>query len=255
MAIAKSGETRDTILGGALTIVQPAAGYRFSIDSILLANFARPRKQDRVLELGCGCGVIAATIAMMHQPRAIVGIELQRDLAECAQRNAAINNLDTMTVIRADLRNRKIAGLEPDSFAYVVANPPYSALRHGRESPNASRRIARGGDGASLRDFIAAASRFTTGNGKVAMIFTATRTAELIAELKAKAFEPKRIRFVHPYAHEPASTVMIEARKGAGIEAQVEPPLIVWERAGVYSAEARAILNCEAADASPITSR
>src|ERR1700704_6101601 len=53
-----SRETRDSILGGALTIIQPVTGYRFAIDSILLADFARPRRQDRVLELGCGCGVI-----------------------------------------------------------------------------------------------------------------------------------------------------------------------------------------------------
>ena len=236
-------ETRDAILGGALTIVQPADGYRFSLDSLLLADFARPRKQDRVLDLGCGCGVIAATIAHLHQPHAIVGIELQTELADYAQRNASENRLANMAVIQADLRQRKIAGIEPDSFDYVVANPPYRPSQGGRESPNASRRIARGGDGASLKDFIQAAARFSKGTAKVAFIFTAVRSTELIAELKAKNLEPKRLRLVHPYADAPASTVMIEARKAAQIEARIEPPLIVWERAGIYTAEAQLILS------------
>ena len=75
-------ETIDTILGGALTIVQPRNGYRFSIDSILLARFADIRPRDRVLELGAGCGVISILIAAMRQPRAIVALERQPDLAE-----------------------------------------------------------------------------------------------------------------------------------------------------------------------------
>jgi tRNA1Val (adenine37-N6)-methyltransferase len=247
--------TRDSILGGTLTIVQPASGYRFSLDSILLADFARPRKRDRVLDLGCGCGVITAMIALVHQPRAVVGIEVQPDLAECARRNALDNGLATMSVIQADLRQRKITGIDADSFDYVVANPPYRPSEGGRESRNESRRIARGGGGASLRDFVQAVARCAKGNGRVAIIFTAIRTTELIAELRAKALEPKRIRFVHPYANASASTVMVEARKRGRVEARIEPPLIVWERPGVYTAEVESILSGRNAVSTVVRSR
>jgi tRNA1Val (adenine37-N6)-methyltransferase len=250
-----SRATRDTILGGALTILQPAAGYRFSIDSILLSNFAKPHRQDRVLELGCGCGVIAAMIAIMRRPRAIVGIELQPELVELARYNAALNQLANMSVIEGNLRDRKIPGVDAGTFDYVVANPPYRAARNGRESPHLGRRIARGGGGASLRDFIKAAARYATSKGKVAMIFTAIRTAELIAELKTYALEPKRMRLVHPYADDVASVVMVEACKGGGVEVTIEAPLVLWERPGEYSAEARSILNGDEASAVAITPR
>src|SRR5579859_2662199 len=121
MTIDSGSTTRDSILGGALSILQPAAGYRFSIDSILLGNFARPRRRDRVLDLGCGCGVIAAMIAMTRRPRVVLGIELQPELAELARRNATLNQLAHLTVIEADLRKRKIVGAEPGSFDYIVA--------------------------------------------------------------------------------------------------------------------------------------
>ena len=42
----RSDETLDTILGGALTVVQPRNGYRFSVDSILLARFTSARSRD-----------------------------------------------------------------------------------------------------------------------------------------------------------------------------------------------------------------
>ncbi|MGH7843462.1 MAG: methyltransferase, partial [Candidatus Binataceae bacterium] len=110
-------------------MVQPRAGYRFSIDSILLARFARPRRCDRLLELGAGCGVIAAILAKIRQPSAVVAIELQADLAALARRNFASNRLLRATAIAADLRARKITGAAAASFDYVVANPPYRALQ------------------------------------------------------------------------------------------------------------------------------
>ena len=80
MTINGRSETLDTILGGALSIVQPFSGYRFSIDSILLGRFARPRARDRVLELGAGCGVISIMLAAFYQPREVVALELQPEL-------------------------------------------------------------------------------------------------------------------------------------------------------------------------------
>src|SRR5579859_330081 len=112
-------ETTDSILNGALTLVQPRDGYRFSIDSILLGRFVRVRRRDRVLELGAGCGVISVMIAGLSQPREIVAIEIQPDLAAIATRNAALNRLDSIRVINADLRARRIEGLALASFDVI----------------------------------------------------------------------------------------------------------------------------------------
>src|ERR1700749_5143470 len=66
---AEAAETIDTILGGALAIRQPENGYRFRLDSILLARFASVRPRDRVLELGAGGGVISIVIAAPRHPK------------------------------------------------------------------------------------------------------------------------------------------------------------------------------------------
>jgi len=242
MKLRSDTETVDTILGGGLTIVQPVCGYRFSIDAILLGRFARPRQRDRVLELGAGCGVVSVIIAALTHSREIVAIELQPELAAMARRNAALNRIETVTAICADLRARRIDGVAAASFDYLAANPPYRARRTGRQSPNASRRIARGDDSATLADFSAAASRYLRHGAKAAFVFTAARTAELIAELKARSLEPKRIRFVHPRQGIAATTILIEVRKGGGVEAEIEPPLFLFAKPGVYTREAREVL-------------
>jgi tRNA1Val (adenine37-N6)-methyltransferase len=236
-------ETIDSILGGALTFVQPRNGYRFSIDSILLGRFVRARPRDRVLELGAGCGVISVMIAAVWRPREIVAIEIQPDLAAMATRNAALNGLDALHVINADLRARRIDGLAPASCDLVVANPPYRALRTGRASPHPGRRIARDESGATLAEFVTAAKRYASDGAKVAFVFDASRSAELLRCMAANTLEPKRIRFVHPRADAPASTILVEARKGGGIEATIEPPLILYDRPGTYSDEARELMQ------------
>jgi tRNA1Val (adenine37-N6)-methyltransferase len=236
-------ETIDTILGGALTLVQPRSGYRFSIDSILLGRFVRVRRRDRVLELGAGCGVISIMIAALWRPREVAAVEIQPGLAAMAARNAILNSLDSIRVIDGDLCARRIDGLAPASFDLVIANPPYCALHTGRTSPNPGRRIARDESAATLAEFIEAAKRYAANGAKVAFVFKASRSAELIRCLAENTLEPKRIRFVHPRADAPASTILVEARKGGGVEAAIEPPLIIYDRPGVYSDEARALMQ------------
>jgi len=234
--------TRDAILGGTLAVHQPRRGYRFSVDSILLGRFATARPRDRVLDLGAGCGVVAIMIAARAHPREVMAVELQPDLAELIDHNADLNSLSGVRGICADIRARRIAGLEPASCDLIVANPPYYAAARGRHSPGESRRAARSGTDAELADFVAAAQRYARNGARVAFVFAANRSADLLATMRARQLEPKRIRFVHPRVDLPAASVLVEGRAGGGVEVAIEPPLILHDRTGEYSTEARALL-------------
>jgi tRNA1Val (adenine37-N6)-methyltransferase len=242
-ANSNQNETRDTILDGSITLIQPRHGYRFSVEAILLGRFARASTRDRVLELGAGCGVVSIMIAALHRPREVVALEIQPQLVEMIARNAEINGLESMHAVCADLRQKKMKGVESASFDLVVANPPYRAVAAGRENPDRGRRVARGESAALLADFVAAARRYARTGGRVAFVFTARRSAELISAMRSKQLEPKRIRWVHPQIARPASVILIEARVGGGIEVAIEPPLILYERPGIYTPEARALLS------------
>jgi tRNA1Val (adenine37-N6)-methyltransferase len=235
--------TRDTILGGALALDQPRRGYRFSADSILLARFATVRTRDRVLELGAGCGVIAIMLAALGRPREVVAIELQPALADLINLNAAQNSLGNVRGLCADIRSRRISGVAAASFDLIVANPPFHASTRGRQSPIPGRSMARAETGAELGDFTAVARRYARNGARVAFVFAASRSAELVAAMRSHGLEPKRIRFVHPRIELPAASVLVEARAGGGTETRVEPPLVLYDRIGVYSAEARAMLG------------
>ncbi|HLI80393.1 MAG TPA: methyltransferase, partial [Candidatus Binataceae bacterium] len=207
------------------------------------ARFVSVRPRDRILELGAGCGVISLAIAALHQPHEIVAIDIQPELVAMIRHSAELNGIDSIRAVEADLRALEDSRVPRESFEVVIANPPYRASNAGRSSPNAARHLARSEASATLEDFVAASSRCARRRGRVAFVFTADRSAELITMLRAHCLEPKRIRFVHPYVNAPATMVLIEARKNGGIELAIEPPLIVFDAPHAYSREARELLG------------
>ena len=82
MTVNSNNETKDTILDGSITLIQPRHGYRFSLEAILLGRFANATRRERVLELGAGCGVVSIMIAALYRPREVVAVEIQTSMAE-----------------------------------------------------------------------------------------------------------------------------------------------------------------------------
>ena len=51
--------TQDSLFNGRLTCMQHRAGYRFSVDSVILAHFITPEPKDTILDLGAGSGILS----------------------------------------------------------------------------------------------------------------------------------------------------------------------------------------------------
>jgi len=79
-------ETLDTILDGRLRVLQPKRGYRFSLDSILLAHFVSLKSRARVIDIGCGSGIILLIVAKRFLQVNLTGLEIQENLAVLAEK-------------------------------------------------------------------------------------------------------------------------------------------------------------------------
>ena len=77
-------ETLDTILDGHLWVFQKKKGYRFSLDSILLAHFVSLKPRTRAIDLGCGNGIILLILAKRFPNVHFIGLEIQEKLAALA---------------------------------------------------------------------------------------------------------------------------------------------------------------------------
>lgn len=227
---------------GRLTVLQSRSGYRFSIDTLLLADFVSVKRADRIVDLGCGNAVLSLALARLHPSVAITGIELQASMVERARRNVGLNGLDEkIRVVHGDVRGRRRMP-SAASFTVAVCNPPYRKPGSGRVSAEGERRIARHELNGDLGDFVGAASYFLRIKGRAALVYLAPRAADLIIAMRQAGLEPKRLRMVHSFHDAEASMVLLEGVKGGRPGLAVLPPLTIYRGGKKYSEELAAII-------------
>lgn len=230
-------ETLDELSGYDLRIIQPRHGYRFSVDPLLLADFAGVRRGECCADLGTGCGVIGLLLARMGEGCTVTGIEFQKGMADIATRNVLLNGLaERVAIVEEDVVSLK--GRFPvDSFDLVVSNPPYRRPGTGKVSPRAGRDDSRHESTATLADFLAAAKFLVKPSGRICLIYHTSRLAELMAQAALQKLAPLRLRMVHGNSRMDARMFLVELAKGRSGELKVEPPLMVRAEAGGYSEE------------------
>jgi tRNA1Val (adenine37-N6)-methyltransferase len=220
-------ETLDTFFNGKLQITQKKKGYRFSMDAVLLTQFIKIRKNERVMDLGTGCGILPLLLSHTTKAHSFVGVEIQKGLAECAEKNVVLNHLeDRVSILMQDFRKLKET-FPPGSFDVVLSNPPYRKYRTGRINPSIEKAIARHEIKGTLEDLISIASYLLPHKGRCYMIFPALRTVDLLMALRDGQLEPKRLQFVHPRIGEEAKFILTESIKTSGVELKLMGPLIL----------------------------
>lgn len=231
----------------SLSVRQPRGGYRFSVDSVLLADFAAARCGERVLDLGTGSGVILLLLAVRcGSLREGVGLEIQEELCRAAEANIEENGQSgRLSVRRCDFRER-IPGLRAGSFDLVVSNPPFRRVGEGRRNPDCGREIARHEVACTFPDLFAAARKYLAPRGSFAMISPAARLPEILSLAAGSGIAPASVRLVHPFADAPANRVLFAGTRRAAREPVFLPPLVVYAGPGRYHPETEAILSARA---------
>jgi tRNA1Val (adenine37-N6)-methyltransferase len=234
--------TCEFLFDGRLRVLQPRQGYRFSVDAVLLAHFIAPKKGERVLDLGTGCGILPLILSYRHPGVGGVAVEIQPRLAALARENFAANGLAAAWRV-AEHDFRELAELLPaGGFDWVISNPPYRPAGSGRRNPLAESAAARHELTADLEALAAAMRSALKNGGRAALVYPASRTAALITVLKMHGLEPKRLQIVYSLPGDSGQLVLIEARKGGGEHIAVLPPFFICrEPGGSYSPE---MANC-----------
>ncbi|MCX7904863.1 MAG: methyltransferase, partial [Caloramator sp.] len=126
-----------------LKIIQNPNWFCFGIDAVLLSNFANVRQRERVVDLGTGTGIIPLLMYAKYKPSKIIGVEIQREVADMAKRSVELNNLsDKIEIFEGDIKDCfKTLGV--NSFDVVVTNPPYKKVSTGLINPEDKKAISR----------------------------------------------------------------------------------------------------------------
>lgn len=214
-ALLRDGERLDDLqLAGNFIISHPDK-YCFSSDSVMLANMVKANSKSKVVDLCCGGGIIAILIALKTNCNNILGVELQPDMSDMAERSVKINNLENrVNILCEDVRN--ITNVIPTgSVDVVVCNPPYYKLGSGEIRESRAVAIARHEIMLDLQTLVQCTAKILKFGGLFYMVHKAERMAEVLTTLTQSNLIPKQIFTICTGASNVADTFIVVSKLGA----------------------------------------
>lgn len=219
-------------------IFQDSECFSFSLDSVMLANFASIRLRDKsILDLGTGNAVIPL-IMSLRTDKNIVGVEIQKYLADMAMKSISLNKLDDqIKIVNVNMKDF-VDSKTIEKFDLIVCNPPYFKV-NGKNFFNLSleKQIARHEVEITLRDVFCISKKLLANNGNLAIVHRPVRLLEIFDLYREYGIEPKRLQFVYEKASRESTLVLVEGQKGGKPGLKIEKPFIMYEEDGKMTKE------------------
>ena len=232
-------ETVVNLLNKDMKIIQRVDHFAFSLDSLLVSEFASITKYtNKIVDLGTGNGVIPLFLSKKTKAK-ITGIEIQEISSDLAKRNVQLNNLeDQISIINDDMKNwRKY--FRNNSIDMVISNPPFFKFDGNEKQLNdlTQLTLARHEISITLEEIIKTASNLLKDKGHFALVHRVDRFMDIIENMKKYDIEPKKIQFCHTKINKEGKILLVEGIKYGKPGLRILPPLIAHDDNGQYSAE------------------
>jgi len=221
---------------------QAEYGFKLGTDSVLLADFTKPGRAKRILDMGCGAGVLTVLTAYKAPNAQVLGIEIQPESAQVCRENMSANGFDPENILLGDLREHRSL-FQAGSFDLVVSNPPYFTEKSGFTAPDEKRATARDERSLSMDELCKAAGYLVKWGGAFTVVHRPERLSELFCKLTKYGLEPKRLRLVSHKANTAANLILVEARRGGKPGLTIEPTLILANDDGSDTPEVQKIYH------------
>jgi tRNA1(Val) A37 N6-methylase TrmN6 len=251
MQVKLNGDERiDQLYRDEIQIIQSPSVFSFSLDAVLLANFADVKRgaKTQIVDLCSGNGAVGLFLANKTLGH-VTMVEIQSRLADMATRSIELNGLsERFDVLNIPLKDA-LTKINADSVDNIVCNPPYfENLPNSKKNPNEHLALARHEITTSLEEILKVSQKMLKMNGKFFMVHRPDRLPEIINKLVANRLAPKRIQFAHSHPEDEANMVLIEAIKdGKPNGARILPPIIIYDGLE-YSKEIKGLLYGNTSD-------
>lgn len=207
-------------------IYQSKDYFKFSLDSILLANFVEFNFTDKLVLDLCTGNAPVPIILSENKKIKIYGFELQKEIYELAVKSIKVNQINNVEIINDDVKN-SLNYFPGNNFDIVTCNPPYfKYTKNSIINENEIKSIARHEIKITLEDIIKIATKQLKAKGKFYIIHRSDRLIEIINYLNKYNFGIKKLQFVYSSIDANSSMVLIEAKKDCKNDVKVLKPII-----------------------------
>jgi len=232
-------------------LVQPAGGFRFGADTLLLSAFAarslppagaRRPKALAGLDLGTGCGAASLGLLLLRPELdlTLTGIDSGPEMVRSAAQNARALGLDgRFRAELADVNDFRRPGPGP-GFDLALANPPFRLRGTGRACADEARNRARFEGPGGLAAFAACAARTLRPDGRLFVVHLAERLPELMRVLEDHGLPPRRALPVQGKAGQDPRLVLLECLRTGRTGFALLAPLALYGPDGSLTPEAAA---------------
>ena len=212
-------------------IYQDTDYFKFSLDSLLLANFVTINLRDKnILDIATGNAPIPMLLSYRTKAN-IYGVEDKQ-----------------ITIINDDAKN-VINLFGDDYFDVITCNPPYFDTNNSLfENGNSIKAIARHEKLLNLDDIFTISKRVLKTNGRLAMVHRTERLTQILDTASKYGFMAKKIRFIYPKENRDSDLMLIEFVKGGKKGLKMLYPLIVYDSDGNYNIEIKNMFGDDAHD-------
>ncbi len=207
-------------------IYQSKDYFKFSLDSLLLANFVEFNFTDKLVLDLCTGNAPVPIILSENKKIKIYGFELQKEIFELAVKSIKVNQIDNVEIINDDVKN-SLNYFPGNNFDIVTCNPPYfKYTKNSIINENEIKSIARHEIKITLEDIIKIATKQLKAKGKFYIVHRSDRLIEIINYLNKYNFGIKKLQFVYSSIDANSSMVLIEAKKDCKNDVKVLKPII-----------------------------
>lgn len=209
-------------------IFQYEEGFKFSLDSLLLAEFVKFHKNDRnVLDLCTGNAVIPLVLSTKTSIP-IIGVEIQSEIAQLAIDSVSYNQKEEQIQIICDNVKYLEQYFPGNKFDIVTCNPPYFRYHNAFFVNNEKmKQIARHEVEITLEEIISIGFKFLENKGNFYLVHIPERLQEILFLMEKHCLRVKDIYFIYPKEGEKSFLVLFRAIKNGKIGLKVHEPIFL----------------------------
>lgn len=162
-------------------------GMKTSTDAVLLGAWVPLPPAGKVLDAGCGSGIIGMMIAQRNPQLQVTGVEIEPEAARQAMANVAGSPFTAMMqIIHTDVRT--FSPNPPALFDLIVCNPPY--FRDSLKSPREKTNLARHNITLDDHELLDASRRLLASDGSLCVVLPFARHTHFLKEAAIHGFHP-----------------------------------------------------------------